>query len=203
MIEVKLSKKVNDVLNKELQVYADGMEQNSHKYWEQNRRASKAYEDSLTGKKGEFLVAEYIKKEHGLSILPDVNIYASRKKNWEADLPYATREMGLADCHVKTCSQKTLDYAKTYSWTFQLSNGNGRHGTDRLLSSDTYDDDLIALVFVPTWESNVGQIMSLSKWRNVKDLLRDPISPRLKGLKACIYIEDVNRKEAKELKKNA
>lgn len=192
MIEVKLSPQANTALNKRLSTYADGMEAKSHGYWSNKRNASKPYEDSLTGKKGEFLVAKYIKDIYGFDLKPDVEIYSSRGKNWSADLPYKTKEMDFPDCHVKTCSQKTIDYAKTKTWTFQLGNGHGRGGTDRLLSSDTYDDDLVALVFVPTWESNSGLVMHLNPWKEIKPFLRDPISPRLKGIKTCVYTDDLS-----------
>lgn len=191
MIEIDLGTRANNLLNKKLSVYADGMESKSHGYWSNNRNASKPYEDSLTGKKGEFLVARYIKETYGFDIKPDVEIYSTRGKNWSADLPYATKGLAYPDCHVKTCSQKTVDYAKTQTWTFQLGNGNGRGGTDRLLSTDAYDNDVIALVFVPTWESGKGLIMHLEPWKNIKPHLRDPKSPRLKGIKTCVYTEDL------------
>lgn len=82
MSEIKFTKKENETVNKVLKTYADAMEANSHKYWTSNRQASKPYEDSLIGKKGEFFVAKYIKQQHGFEIKPDVEIYTSKKKNW-------------------------------------------------------------------------------------------------------------------------
>ena len=167
------------------------MESNSHKYWSSIRQASKPYEDSLIGKKGEFFVAKYIKKLHGFDLKPDIEIYSSKKKNWSADLPYEKSGFDYPDCHVKTCSQKTVDYAKTYTWTFQLNNGTGRGGTDRLLSGEEHDNDMVALVYVPHWESDVAEILKLEYWYKLKPHLRDPKSPRLKGIKTCLYIGDL------------
>jgi len=195
MSEIKFTKKENETVNKVLKTYADAMEENSNKYWTSNRKDSKPYEDSLIGKKGEFFVAKYIKQQHGFEIKPDVEIYTSKKKNWSADLPYTTAGYDYPDCHVKTCSQKTVDYAKTYTWTFQLNNGFGKGGTDRLLSSDEYDSDLVALVFVPHWESDVADICVLDAWGNLRKHLRDPKSPRLKGIKTCLYVGDLITKE--------
>jgi hypothetical protein len=179
----------NERINGILQEYADGME-DSHKHWATNRRASKPREDSLIGKKGEFFVAYYIEATYGFKIIPDTEIYAKNKKNWDADLPYS-KDVNFPDIHVKTCSDKTIAYAKTESWTFQAANGNGFFGTDKLLKSSDFDKDLIALIYVPTWESDYAMLHHLVEWKKAKDFLTDPISPRLKGIKVCLYTKDL------------
>lgn len=190
MIEIELSTKENEKINAILEEYGEGMEA-SHKFWAKQRNASKPKEDSMVGKKGEFIVAKYVLETYGHEIAPDVQIYSSKKKNWDADLPYNAVGKKFPDVHVKTCSQKTIDYAKQPSWTFQMSNGNGFFGTDKLLSSNDYDNDLIALVFVPTWDSPVAQIQHFLKWKTAKTFLRDPMSPRLKNIKTCLYTNDL------------
>jgi len=190
LVEVKLTPKENKKMNDIIETYGDGMEA-SHKFWAKQRNASKPKDDSMTGKKGEFIVAKYIKETFGKEVAPDVQIYSSKKKNWDADLPYKTLGLDFPDVHVKTCSQKTLDYAKTESWTFQMGNGNGFFGTDKLLSSNDYDNDLLALVFVPTWDSPNAIIHHLTTWKLIKPMLRDPLSPRLKGIKVCLYTKDL------------
>lgn len=193
MTQIKFTKKENDKINAKLKQYADAMEEKSHKYWTSNRQASKPYEDSLIGKKGEYFAAKYIELMHGFKVEPDIEIYASNKKNWSADLPYTQNGFAFADCHVKTCSQKTVDYAKTYTWTFQLGNGNGRYGTDRLLSSTDHNTDLVLLMFVPYWETDSAMLLEMNEWQVLKPFLRDPKSPRLKGIKTCLYIEDLHK----------
>jgi hypothetical protein len=190
LAEIKFSTAENNKVNKILHEYADGME-GSHKHWETNRRASKPREDSLTGKKGEFFVAKYILDNYGYKLQPDVEIYAKNKKNWDADLPYSTVSDTMPDIHVKTCSNKTIEYAKTESWTFQAANGNGFFGTDKLLKSAEFDKDLIALIHVPTWESDYAILHHLITWETAKKFLADPISPRLKGIKLCLYTKDL------------
>ena len=191
MIEIELTDKENKRINAILEEYGEGME-GSHKFWAKQRNASKPKEDSMVGKKGEFIVAKYVLEEYGHEIAPDVQIYSSKKKNWDADLPYNTIGKNFPDVHVKTCSQKTLDYAKQASWTFQMSNGNGFYGTDKLLSSNDYDKDLIALVFVPTWDSPNAKIEHFLSWKDAKKFLRNPLSPRLKNIKTCLYNNDLN-----------
>jgi hypothetical protein len=190
LTEITLTAKENDAINTILEKYGDGME-SSHKFWAKQRNASKPREDSMVGKKGEFIVAKYIKENFGHEIAPDIQIYTSKKKNWDADLPFSTLGIEFPDTHVKTCSQKTLDYAKTESWTFQMSNGNGFFGTDKLLASNDYDKDLLALVFVPTWDSPNAVIHHLVPWKSAKTFLKDPISPRLKNIKVCLYTKDL------------
>lgn len=191
LAEIKFSSEENERVNKILEDYADGME-GSHKHWETSRRASKPREDSLIGKKGEFFVAKYIEATYGHSLEPDVEIYAKNKKNWDADLPYAKVAGNIPDIHVKTCSDKTIAYAKTESWTFQAANGNGFFGTDKLLKSSDFDKDLIALIYVPTWESDCAKLFHLIEWQTAKKFLADPISPRLKGIKLCLYTKDLD-----------
>lgn len=190
LTKITLTDKENKAINKILEEYGDGME-DSHKFWAKQRNASKPREDSMVGKKGEFIVAKYIKDEYGVEVAPDVQIYSSKKKNWDADLPYKTVGLDFPDIHVKTCSKKTLDYAKTESWTFQMGNGNGFFGTDKLLASEDYNKDLIALVYVPTWDSPEAVIHHLIDWKSAKTFLKDPISPRLKGIKVCLYTKDL------------
>ena len=188
--EITLTTKENNAINKILEEYGEGMEA-SHKFWAKQRNASKPKDDSMTGKKGEFIVAKYIKDTYGFEIAPDIQIYTSKKKNWDADLPYKTVGFDFPDVHVKTCSQKTLDYAKTESWTFQMSNGNGFFGTDKLLASNDHDADLIALVLAPTSDSPNAIIHHMLPWKSAKTLLRDPLSPRLKNIKVCLYTKDL------------
>lgn len=189
LTEIKFSPNKNNEVNKILEVYADGMG-GSHKHWAEQRKASKPRDDSLIGKKGEFFVSKYVEDNWGIKLLPDTKIYTSKKKNWDADLPYSAND-SIPNIHVKSCSLKTIEYAKTQTWTFQAANGNGFFGTDKLLSSKDFDNDLIALVYVPTWESEVAVLHHLVMWKVAKTFLADPISPRLKGIKLCLYTNDL------------
>lgn len=155
-----------------------------------NVQSVKAREDQFLAKKGEYLAAVCMKTVYGYPwIAPDFLVREGKEKGWDVDLPYHTVDSGLSSIHVKSCSHKTFNYCNDYSWTFQYSNNDGRGGCDKIFSSTS--KELVIFMSIETPESSTGVVKAILPWKIVKEYLRDPLSPTLKGLKKCLYYKDL------------
>lgn len=160
------------------------------------REATKASDDILLGKYGEYLVAYWLHNGRGkLPFLePDMEVYEASKKTWEHDLCFSSVDKSLPDFAVKTCSPFTAKLTREkkdddYSWTFQNSNSKANGGTDKLLRDKT---NKVIVVFVyADIKSRGGTIVASSPWRKVSSLLDDPIIAKYRNIKKCIYYSDL------------
>lgn len=154
----------------------------SIEYYNKNRNASFAKNNIILGKMGEVFAAFFIKEMFGLEVFdPDFTIYKSKFKSWEGDLG------GLI--HVKTCDYKTFRYVKQYSWTLNEGNLFDVYGKDNILKNSNHST--IIFVYMDDYSKNRAIICFMSDVESVKPYLRDPISKKLKGLKKCIYYDDI------------
>ena len=163
-----------------------------YSFYKNNRNANptKVKQNNWISKLAEVGVAQYLMKQGYPWVEPDFRIYTKKDKSWNADLPYDN--YGYPNIHVKSCDKSTCDYLRKnsnddYSWTFQYANKNGRGGKDDIFGTD----DEVALVYVPEMASRWIRLVSIIPFGTIKPLLKDPISPRLKGIKKCLYYKDL------------
>lgn len=167
----------------------------SKDYYKDNRRAnvSKIVNDIAIGKKGEIVACYHLVNDRKFPALDiDFEIREGASKGWNVDLPFSGKDKEYPDVHVKSCGPQTLNITGgECSWTFQLSNANGKGGRDPVF--DGPDTDLVAFVYIDDLKAQKGVIKAIMPWGDVKKHLRDPISISLRGLKKCIYMNDLIR----------
>lgn len=195
-IRIEFDPVENAVYNKLVKEFAmtqKGKGQSLDNY-EANRRATRAFENNVMGKKGEFFAARAMEQLGFPDISIDLEVREGKSKGWLPDLPYPSvydSIPGIPNVHVKTCDDVTLHYAGK-SWTFQFKNASGWGGTDPILEKGL-ETDLVAFVFVDKWESNVGFVHAIVPWGAIKKypLLQLPVKTDLKDIKRCVYLDDL------------
>lgn len=136
-------------------------------------------EQNITGKVGEFAVMFHLLDEGHDMNTPDMEV--TRNKSYDADLIWNKRPL-----HVKSQSIESATRFGT-SWTFQKG-GHGYGHTDPLTNM-VLDEDVVFCVVNGMHVTIHGPY----PWAEVKLLLRDPVLERLKGVKQCIYLEDLKK----------
>lgn len=136
-------------------------------------------QQNITGKIGEFAVMFHFLDQGRDINSPDMEIY-TYKKSFDADL--TLDGVGL---HVKSQSKDSYDRLGKKTWTFQYG-GSGSGHKDPL----TYKKSTENVVFVYIDAMNT-EIYGPYSWDIIKPLLKDPVIDRLKGIKKCIYAEDL------------
>lgn len=187
--EITFDEEENKTINDIVRTYADGMK-DSHKHWEDKRKAAAAWLDDAVGKKGEFIARFGLSLYHDYPLIDvDTKIYAKKDKSFKPDLPYPLQYGNMFNVHVKTCSNKTIAAVIRESWTFQKSDSTG-FGRDPILEFGKYTD-LVAFVFVPTWESATGVIRAIVPLQMLHDLkfFKDPEMIKYRDTKACVYLD--------------
>jgi hypothetical protein len=167
----------------------------SIEYYEENRNATTPFNDTLLGKYGEFACSLVMNVEGFPKLKPDVEIRTGRQKGWDCDLPFKKINDIYPNCGVKTCDGKMSDFLSRsrpdkYSWTFQYGNSSGPGGRDRLFSNPD-SDEIILFMFVPYLASKENMLVASAPWNKLQGIIEDPILDKYKGLKKCIYSEDL------------
>jgi hypothetical protein len=186
-VEFSVSDKFVQVLKK-FQAKLSSKKQSTGFYSSQ-RAASKPGRDILMGKVGELLATKFF-HQHDVSVLPDLKIRGSSEKNWDCDLmPSPNNKEVLPPIHVKSCDETTVRIVGQMSWTFQLGNTNSSGGKDKLFDSD--GNDVVVFVYVESIENVCGTVVAVMPWKDVLPLLKDPKVAKYKGLKKCLYMDDI------------
>lgn len=133
------------------------------------------------GKLGELFACKYLKNKGFKCTDPDFEIYASRNKSFDADL--FSNEQPI---HVKT---QNITSANKYgsSWVFQAG-GVGFGNRDPCL--DESQDDWCVFVTVDH-EKQSATVFGPFNINDVRPHMKDPKLEHLKGIKKCIYLEDI------------
>lgn len=196
-LEIILSEDESKSVSERTNVFVSAMgeKRQSVEYYRENRNAglpSKVIKDIKLGKLGEFYAEAGLRQLGFPKCDIDTEIRQSGQKGWVCDLPFNALDPNLPNCHVKTCDTWTKNFAGDLSWTFQLKNVNGGGGRDSLFGKPT-SDDLIAFMYLDTVEGSKAKLMFTAPWRAIisQNLLQDPVVPRLKGLKKCVYFKQV------------
>lgn len=150
----------------------------SSEYYIKKRKASKPEHDITIGKLGEAIAALALGVQQPL----DMEIRKDRSKGWLPDLQGKIQ-------HVKTCDANTWRICKDFSWTFQYSNDNKKGGRDPLFRGS--GEELIAFVNIESIDPVNGTLMFVAPWSIVSKLLKDPVLPKYKDIKKCLYFRDV------------
>lgn len=177
---IRLSAEKNKEINSTIEQFVQALE-DGFSYYHMNRNASKMAKDTFLGKKAEFVVAMTFDIEDTL----DIDIREGSKKGWQEDLVLKGKKL-----HVKCCNENTVKFCGDKSWTFQFSNKYDIYGRDPLLGEKA-DEDLICLTYMKSEEDSELEICYMGEWGKIKDELKDPVSNKLKGIKKCIYLNDI------------
>ena len=192
---VRFNDRILTKIREHCQEHAD--KSNSVKHYNDQRRATKAKDDIYYGKCGEHIACAVLYKNGGFPpVAPDVKIYRNiSDKMYETDLPFGQKVPGYPDCGVKTCTEKTLSFMEKFTgerqmtWTFQLNDINKRSGRDRLFQ-ETGSSEPILFVYCDVALLS-SKLVASAPWSKVHPLLKDPVSPKLKGVKKCLYFNDL------------
>jgi hypothetical protein len=160
----------------------------SHEYWgsSRNTNVDKAAIDDRCGKISEVFVDIFLKDFYGLpGNGVDYTVRDCRKKGWDSDLVYPSNSFA-----VKSCSKK---YDNEFSWVFQTKNNKNFGGKDPIVCKDSKE----VCFFVINPESNNLNlksniyIIASSPIFLIYDILKGPILRKYKGLKLCLYFNDL------------
>lgn len=197
-----ISKNNHDVFLKKIENFTQEMQSRdqSSSYYSENRKASFPKKDIEIGKYGEFaaslaLRCGKITNEKFPILMPDFQVRTGGGKGWDCDLPFSQVDTQFPNCHVKTCDQNTSDFVSRtrdnkYTWTFQYNNVSGIGGRDKLFSTPN-SDELILFMFVPNLHSKQAIFVASAPWNKIQGILKDPIAEKFKGLKKCVYSNDL------------
>ncbi len=132
------------------------------------------------GKMGELLAYRYFQRWGYDVTEPDFQIYQKAHKSFDADF--------YVNGHPMHCKSQNAESAARYglSWTFQKG-GNGYGHTDPCLETPT---DKAVFVKVDHWR-RTGEVFGPFSMGDLIPKFRDPQLARLKGVKTCIYVEDL------------
>ena len=184
----KIIKKINDFCSKL---------ETSKKYYDDKRKASRAEENIKIGKYGEIGTYMFLRKYNFPELKIDFEIRDGNKKGWVADLPYNSVNNKYPNIHVKTCDKISSDMVSEqkdiYTWTFQYSNSDDKNGND-ILFREYGENDIVSLVYIKDMESNDVEIVAMAPWKEIIDILKDPILEKYKGIKKCLYYKDLLKK---------
>lgn len=193
---VIMSENYQNMSKKQSIWYVEAKGDSSAAHYRNKRNAKKPGADELWGKYGEFAACVFFSLKGFPKVLPDTTVYDDIKdKIYEADMPFGQIDQRFPDCGVKTCTDSTLDFMESWTqerqmtWVFQLNDVDKRNGRDRLFQ-ETESSEPILFMYVDryTWES---KLVASAPWSRIHSMLKDPISPKLKGLKKCLYFDDL------------
>jgi hypothetical protein len=195
---ISVNQSVNTKWNYTIQSFVDAMQQKdqSADFYVKNRNANaKTVADNIfLGKKGELFAASALLKYHKFpKIKLDFDIRVNGGKGWDCDLPYGTTFGDLfPNVHVKTCDKRTVDIIDDYTWTFQHGNlqKNNKFGQDDVFQKK-HNSDLVILVYLENMMDHKAVIKSILPFNEVKFYFKDPKFSKFKGLKKCIYYNDL------------
>lgn len=168
--------------------------QGSLSYYENKRGTNKelAKKNIVVGKKGEVIAEMVLRKYYGFPLCKvDFEIRKDKDKGWLPDLPYNEIGKDYPAVHVKTCTHFTFNYAKDFSWSFQLQNSKGVGGRDKLFDLPDTAKDLVVLVYLENENAKEGTVKAIMPWSKIKRLLRDPVRRDYRGDKLCLYYNDL------------
>jgi hypothetical protein len=152
----------------------------------------------------EFATAYFLHEKYDLPLVqPDIKIYKSSEKNWNADLSFKDvtflgRHFDELRFHNKSVTRKIVARGFPESFMFQFSNKNTKGGHDKLLDNGN-DNDYCVFVYVPhdTISTGVAEfyIRGIMPWTFIKEnnLLENPKKQELIGVKVCVYTESIRR----------
>jgi hypothetical protein len=173
-----------------IEEYLNGMDP-SHELWSENRATTltKARSDSKCGKISEVFVDYFLKEFYGF---PgggvDYEIRVGKNKGWVSDLKY--KEYPDFNFAVKGCPRL---FDKKYSWVFQASNKNGRGGKDPIICKNNKEICffVINLSFDDIQPHSEVRVFASAPIYMIYDIFKDPILMKHRGLKKCIYLQDL------------
>ncbi len=195
-VRVDFSESENLKVNRRIAHFANrmGERRQSAEHYVERRNANprNTWRNQAESKKSEYVVRRYLCGQHRYpQVEIDFEVREGIHKGWKPDLPFSDSGIGYPDVHVKSCSRSVHGYVGDFTWTFQLKNKDGRGGRDPLFGLSPSARDLVAFVFLETWEARTGIIKAIVPWNKIVKFLRDPKKPNLAGIKKCLYHADL------------
>lgn len=188
---ITFSEANNLAYNQKIQEFAIACKSNEYYQVERNANSDmhRVLANIALSKKTEIACYFYLRKHFPNSIIGkvDFEIRGHLEKGWMPDLT-----MDNADVHVKSCDEQTHKYVGDYSWTFQKNNNSGIGGRD-VLYDNSHQNDLCMFTYMKNWRDPHVHIKFLSTFKLIMPLLKSPKSPKLSGLKECLYFKDINK----------
>ena len=170
-----------DKIKQQVDQFCDKMRESSAQYYLARRKANpgKVYEQIKVGKLAEFAARSYLVQNLKLpgDVVPDLQVYEHKNKNWEPDLKYIDYSI-----HIKSC---TVSSAETYgeSYTYQA--------IDPLLRTDAPRDYCCFVLYDD--KNDIYNVRSLVKinWLRSHNLFKEMKLTKFKNNKVAIYHEDL------------
>ena len=134
------------------------------------------------GKMGEWLAVKYLKSK-GLSCTdPDMEIYSRKHKSFDADM-----RIGKHHIHCKTqCADSASKFG--ISWVFQAGAKYSYGGhTDPIVASG----EGLAIFVKLNKKEKSGTVLGPFRMRDLRTYFKDPKLKHLKGIKICLYWDDI------------
>ena len=137
--------------------------------------------DIYDGKLAEYGVYEIYKNRKDCIVNePDVEVYSSNKKSFDADLLYKLNGDN-DEYHLHVKAQHILQSQRFgKSWSFQKEDS---------LVSKPKDNELIT--FCSVLNNNTVEVYKAFKAKDLVEVYKDPVLDRLKGIKKVIYFKDL------------
>jgi hypothetical protein len=192
-------------INKEIaEKYAPERQKNASFYASKRGGYPPSIFDCWYYKCAEFAAARFLHEKYELPLVePDIKIYKSSEKNWNADLSYQDvtflgKHHDQLRFHNKSATRKIVAKGYPESFMFQFANKNLVGGHDEILDKGN-DDDYCVFVYVPYEVVTSGNVdfyvRGVIPWTFIKEnnLLENPKKQTLIGVKLCVYTETVRR----------
>lgn len=192
-------------INKEIaEKYAPERQKNASFYAKRRGGFPPSLFDCWYYKCAEFASARFLHEKFDLPLIePDIKIYSSSEKNWNADLSFKDvtfmgRHFDELRFHNKSVSRKIIAKGIPESFMFQFANKNTRGGHDDIFDKGN-ENDYCVFVYVPHEDVVTGNaefyIRGILPWNFIKenDLLENPKNKGLVGVKLCVYTESIRR----------
>jgi hypothetical protein len=161
---------------------------NVDQYKRRNQTDPRVIERQIfVGKLGEFAAVEWLKRRGYEPTEADFEIYPANRKSYAADLRIVSTPI-----HVKS-QEKSAANRFGLSWTFQYG---GSTGSDREIFCAEPKGSVI-LTMVDGCAVHIYGA-PLAKTLRERDLFRDPLLPRLRGIKTVVYYKDFKELSSNE-----
>ena len=141
----------------------------------------KIEEQSTYGKVAEFCIQRFL----GLDVLPDLNVYESKKKSFDFDLAKIV--------HVKS---QSIESANKYGLSFMFQYAGAGYGhTDPVIVNPS---GFLCLVKVDLTNKKSWLVCCLESCKCLPDLLEEPVVWQLKNTKRVLYYSTLEKKFGKD-----
>ena len=194
-MQINININISEEIFDKAKAFADAsVDSSADKYARRNQNdLEKIKQDIKTGRIGEEIVYQELKKHYPDLTAPDYNIYDASSKSWDTDLKDSASGIKIA---VKTQDYRS-DLEFGTSWVFQFNN-NKNFDCDTEIFKDKDDNHYVALVSlnIPKRTARIRAIVKTS-WLHENKMFKDMKQEYLKNNKLAVYYDDLEKFEDK------